>query len=175
MIFKNQKGGDEKMEKWNLKEKNSIIRKRQGKKKFYIAGPLKFESTRMYLDQIENLVLELDFNTWTPYKDAGILTNKDLKNPEKVKKVLEQDIVAFQECDGAIFLLDGYHTGTIFELGYAYYFARNIRPEFILIGIYTTIRGQETLDSMVRFAFQDVKRGYLVTSLQELKKILLLL
>jgi nucleoside 2-deoxyribosyltransferase len=138
--------------------------------KFYIAGPLKFESTRKYLDAIEETARKSGFATWSPYKDAGILTNEDLKDPEKVKTVLEKDIEAFHECDGAIFLLDGYHVGTIFELGYAYYFAKNIKRDFILIGVYTTVRGKENLDSMIKFCFQD--KGTVVTSLSELEELL---
>ncbi len=138
--------------------------------KFYIAGPLKFESTRTYLDKIEEIVARNGFATWSPYKDAGILSSEDLKRPEKVKAVLEKDIAAFHECDGAIFLLDGYHVGTMFELGYAYYLARNIRKDFILIGIYTTVRGKESLDSMIKFCFQDV--GLVVTSLSEVEEYL---
>jgi nucleoside 2-deoxyribosyltransferase len=138
--------------------------------KFYIAGPLKFESTRIYLDKIEEILIKNGFGAWSPYKDAGILTGEDLKNPEKVKAVLEKDIIAFHECDGAIFLLDGYYVGTIFELGYAYYLAKNVRKSFILIGVYTTVRGKETLDSMIKFCFEDV--GLIVTSLSELEEYL---
>jgi len=138
--------------------------------KFYIAGPLKFESARIYLDQIENILRKNGFDIWSPYKDAGILSNEDLKDVNKVKKVLERDIIAFHECDGAIFFLDGYHTGTIFELGYAYYFARNVKKDFILIGIYTTVRGKHSLDSMIKFCFED--KGVIVTSLSELEKVI---
>lgn len=138
--------------------------------KFYIAGPLKFESTRIYLDKIEEIVKRYGFDTWSPYKNAGILSREDLKNPQKVKEVLEKDILAFEECDGAIFLLDGEHTGTIFELGYAYSIAKNKRKDFPLIGVYTTVRGKESLDSMIRFCLEE--KGLVVTSLSELEKFL---
>jgi len=139
--------------------------------KFYIAGPLKFESTRMYLDKIEETLTRSGFSTWSPYKDAGILSNEDLKSPEKIKATLEKDIIAFRDCDGAIFLLDGYHIGTIFELGYAYCLAKNTKKDFILVGIYTTVRGKETLDSMIKFCFEDT--GSIVTSLSELEELLI--
>jgi nucleoside 2-deoxyribosyltransferase len=138
--------------------------------KFYLAGALKFESVRTYLEKIENILNKKGIAIWSPYKDAGILTNKDLKNPQKVKEVLEKDIVAFHECDGAIFLLDGYHVGTIFELGYAYYLAKNVKKDFILIGIYTTVRGKNSLDSMIKFCFED--KGIIITSLAELEEII---
>jgi len=138
---------------------------------FYVAGPLKYESTRTYLDKIEEVLLRNGFSTWSPYKDAGILSNEDLKNPEKIKTVLEKDIAAFKDCNGAIFFLDGYHVGTIFELGYAYYLTKNAKKDFILIGLYTTIRGVENLDSMIKFCFEDT--GSIVTSLSELEDLLL--
>jgi len=135
--------------------------------RFYIAGPLKFESSRMFLDKIEEIVRKYGFDTWSPYKDAGLLSDKDLRDPQRVKEVLEKDIQAFDECDGAIFFLDGEHSGTIFELGYAYYIARK-KSDFPLIGVYTTIRGVEALDSMIRFCFE---KGRIVTSLSELEKV----
>lgn len=139
-------------------------------KKFYIAGALKYESTRRYLDEIEKIVKDCGYATWSPYKDAGILSNEDLKNPKKVREVLEKDVIAVHECDGAIFLIDGYYTGTIFELGYVYYYARNVKTDFILIGLYTTIRGKSTMDSMIKFCFED--RGIILSSLEELEKYL---
>ena len=141
------------------------------KKKFYIAGALKYESTRKYLDEIERTTKECGFETWSPYKDAGILSNEDLKDPQKVKEVLEKDVIAVHECDGAIFLIDGYYTGTIFELGYVYYYTRNVNKDFILIGLYTTVRGKATMDSMIKFCFED--RGVVLSSLDELKEYLL--
>ena len=139
--------------------------------KFFIAGPLKFESTRFYLDRIEEIARKNGFQTWSPYRDAGILSEEDLKNPQKIKEVLEKDIIAFDECNGAIFLLDGEHIGTIFELGYAYYIARNKRKDFLLIGVFSNIRGKEALDSMVKFCFEE--KGVIVSSLSELENFLI--
>jgi 7-cyano-7-deazaguanine reductase len=83
---------------------------------------------------------------------------------------LEKDIIALDKCDGAIFLLDGEHTGTILELGYAYYIAKNKSEGYPLIGVYTSIRGKESLDSMVKFCLEE--KGVVVTSLSELEKYL---
>ena len=140
--------------------------------KIYIAGPLKFETTRIILDEIEKLCQDNGFDTWSPYKDAGLLSNDDLDNPKILGKVLDLDIRAFHECSGAIFLLDGLHSGTLFELGYAYYIARNISPNFLLIGLYTSIRKEKGLDSMVKFAFKSLSNAYIVFSLKELASLL---
>ena len=119
------------------------IRKQRSTFKFYVAGALKFGSIRIYLDKIENILYKNGFATWSPYKDADVLSNEDLKDATKVKETSEKDIVAFHECDGAIFLLDGYHIGTAFELGYAYYLARNIKKTLSLLVFILPLEGKK--------------------------------
>jgi hypothetical protein len=136
-------------------------------RKVYVAGPLQFQSSRVYLERIEAILKRNGFDTWSPYKDSGFLTADDLSRPEVVARVLGANIAAFEECVGAVFLLDGCSTGTIFELGYAYCLAKNTRRDFVLIGLYSSLRGSEGLDPMVAYALGDV--GIVVTSLADLE------
>jgi hypothetical protein len=139
----------------------------------YIASPLKFESNHAYLTQIESIARECGFECWMPHKDAGLLSDEDLRDAGRVRvrSVLLKDLDAFRICSGAVFVLDGCPAGTLMEAGYACHLKRSLRREFLLVGIYSSLRGLHGLDPMVQFCFQEF--GELVTSLAELRGALL--
>jgi hypothetical protein len=138
--------------------------------KLYIAGPLRFESNRSYLSAIEQVVLRSGFKTWMPHRDAGFLSEENLRMPQTLQGILGKDIAAFHECCGAVFLLDNHSAGTILEFGYAYCLKKEIRKDFIIVGLYSSMRGLSGLDPLLRYCLDDA--GFIATSLEDLHQIL---
>src|SRR3989344_6041306 len=108
--------------------------------KIYIAGKLRTESEKEFLEKIAELCEELGFETFLPHRDVGLAENID-----DVEKIFRGDILeGFKECKLVIALLDGLHigTGTAWELGYAY--ARGIP----IIGLKTDESIEDALEYM---------------------------
>ena len=138
-------------------------------RKFYLAGPLRFESNRLYLERVDAVFRSHGYETWLPHRDAGFITASQACDPELIAQVLRRNLAAFDDCDGVLFLLDGYQTGTILELGYALSLKRQHRVDLLLIGLYSDLRSTSSLDPMVAFCFEP---GNIVGSLLELEELI---
>lgn len=106
--------------------------------KVYIAGKLRSEEERDFLEKVESLCVKLGLETFLPHRDVGLA--KDIGD---VEKIFEGDIInGFKNCDLVVAVLDGLHVGagTAWELGYAY--AKGIPA----IGIKTDESVEEALE-----------------------------
>ena len=109
-------------------------------KTVYVAGPLFDEGERWWIEQIEQTITEIGFNTFQPHRD----------NPEKtsetVQTIFENKRDAIRTSDLVVANLNGITTddGTAWELGYA---AALQKPA---IGIFT--------DWRKRFEGEEVER-----------------
>lgn len=84
--------------------------------KIYLAGPLCSEESREFLEKIDKICKELGFETFLPYRDAGLY-----KNEEDIKKISKKDLEEIYKCDIMIGVLNGIcvGAGTAWEMGYA--------------------------------------------------------
>lgn len=86
--------------------------------KVYIAGKLRTELEKEFLEKIATLCEELGFETFLPHRDVGLAHSiKD------VPRIFREDILeGFRNIDLVIAYLNGLHVGagTAWELGYAY-------------------------------------------------------
>jgi nucleoside 2-deoxyribosyltransferase len=86
--------------------------------KIYIAGKVRTEGEREFLERVDELCKDLGFETFLPHRDVGLAIGI-----EDVDKIFEGDIKkGFSGADLIIAVLDGLHVGagTAWELGYAY-------------------------------------------------------
>src|SRR3989344_2388129 len=86
--------------------------------KIYIAGKLRTESEKEFLEKIAELCEELGFETFLPHRDVGLA--EDIND---VEKIFRGDIIeGFKNVDLVVADLNGLHVGagTAWELGYAY-------------------------------------------------------
>jgi len=86
--------------------------------KVYIAGKIRTESEREFLEEVEKLCDEKGFETFLPHRDVGLADGI-----EDVEKIFEGDIKnGFENVGLVVAVLDGLHVGagTAWELGYAY-------------------------------------------------------
>ena len=127
--------------------------------RIYIAGKIRSESEREFLEKIDKLCKSLGFETFLPHRDVGLS-----KNMKDVKKIFEGDIKkGFKNVKLIVAVLDGLHVGagTAWELGYAY--ARGIPA----IGIKTDEPIEDALEYLSAILIGSME---IVTSLNELEK-----
>jgi len=127
--------------------------------RIYIAGKIRSESEREFLEEIDKLCKSLGFETFLPHRDVGFA--KSIKN---VKKIFEGDIKkGFKNVNLVVAVLDGLHVGagTAWELGYAY--AKRIPA----IGIKTDESVEDALEYLSAILIGSME---IVTSLNELEK-----
>ena len=130
--------------------------------KIYIAGKLRSEIEREFLEKVDSVCKDLGFETFLPHRDIGLA-----KSMKDVKKIFKGDIQeGFKNIDLVIADLNGLHVGagTSWELGYAY--AKKIP----CIGIKTDESIENALDSLsaILIASMDI-----VNSLDKLKEKLI--
>ena len=127
--------------------------------KVYIAGKIRSEIERKYLERIDSLCSSLGFKTFLPHRDVGLV--KDMKD---IKRIFEGDIIeGFKGCNLVVACLEGLHigAGTAWELGYAY--AKGIPA----IGIKTDESVEEALEELSAIIIGSMK---IVESFEALEK-----
>lgn len=130
--------------------------------KIYIAGKIRSESEREFLEEVDKICKETGFKTFLPHRDVGLA-----KGIKDVEKIFEGDIKkGFKDVDLVVAVLDGLHigAGTAWELGYAY--AKGIPA----IGIKTDETAEEALEYLSAILIGSME---IVGSLDELKKRLI--
>lgn len=85
--------------------------------KIYIAGPLCEKENRQFLEEIDKICKEFGFETFLPYRDAGLYEG----NEDKIKEISNKDLKEIHKCDLMIGILNGIcvGAGTAWEMGYA--------------------------------------------------------
>ena len=124
--------------------------------KIYLGGDLRVEAIRNYLELIDSLVVQKEHSSFLPHRDVpiphrngrekGLLRKKEYQ--EFGKFVFNEDLQALQECDAAIFVLEGLCWSTTLDLGYTYAFKQLINPQLKIIGLFTDPKKEEGLDIM---------------------------
>lgn len=139
--------------------------------KIYVSGDLRSQPIRRYIDKVAALLEKKGHNCYVPHRDVSILGNT---GPEKGllgfgqhesfgELVLKEDLRLLEECEGAVFILDGLCWGTSVELGYALSLKNLMKRKIRIIGIFTDPRGIDFLDIVRRNACDIV-----VTSVDDL-------
>ncbi len=126
--------------------------------KIYIAGKLRDDSEREFLEKIDLLCKSLGFKTFLPHRDVGLANGI-----EDVDRIFKGDIIdGFKDIDLLIAILDGLHVGagTSWEMGYAY--AKKIP----VIGIKTDEPVSEALEYLSAILIGSAE---IVSSLEELE------
>ncbi len=127
--------------------------------KIYIAGKIRSENEREFLEEIDKLCRKLGFDTFLPHRDVGLA-----KGIRDVKKIFEGDIAqGFKDVELVVAVLDGLHVGagTAWELGYAY--AKGIKA----IGIKTDESVEDGLEYLSAILIGSME---IVSSMDELEK-----
>lgn len=127
--------------------------------KVYIAGKIRTESERIYLEKVDELCQSMGLETFLPHRDVGLA-----KSIKDVPQVFQGDIInGFKDCNLLIAILDGLHVGagTAWELGYAY--ALKIPS----IGLKTDEPVEDALEYLSAILIGSMP---IVSSLDELKK-----
>src|SRR3989344_4118182 len=130
--------------------------------KLYIAGKIRSEAEREFLEQIDALCTSLGFQTFLPHRDVGLATGM-----KDVQRIFKGDIEqGFKDIQLVVAVLDGFHVGagTAWELGYAY--AKGIPT----IGIKTDQPVEQALEYLSAIILASTPT---VTSLEQLKEKLL--
>ncbi len=126
--------------------------------KVYIAGKIRKESEREFLEKIEKLCRSLNLETFLPHRDVGLA-----RSTEDAEKIFDGDIrKGFHDADLVVALLDGFHVGagTAWELGYAY--AKGIPA----IGIKTDESVEDALEYLSAILVASMP---IVSSIEELR------
>ncbi|MBA4810675.1 MAG: nucleoside 2-deoxyribosyltransferase [Acidimicrobiales bacterium] len=129
------------------------IMKGMNPKTVYVAGPLFDEGERWWIEQIEQTIIEMGFDTFLPHRD-----NPE-KTPETVQLIFENNRNAIQDSDLVVANLNGITTddGTAWELGYA---AALGKPA---IGVFTDWRsrfeGEELVNLMISRSLNQTVRS----------------
>lgn len=142
--------------------------------KIYVTGDLRSEPIRGYIDKLASLLARKGHRCLVPHRDVPIPGNA---GPERGllrrgqhktlgEFVLEEDLRLLEQCEVAVFVLDGLCWGTSVELGYALALKNRENQKLQIVGIYTDPRGIEWLDVIRHSACDTV-----VTSLNEVAKL----
>jgi len=129
------------------------------KNKIYIAGKLRTESERKFLEKIDFICKEMGFETFLPHREIGLADSM-----KDVDRIFKGDIIrGFKDCNLIIAILNGLHVGagTAWELGYAY--AKGIKS----IGIKTDESVEAGLEYLSAIIIGSTK---IVGSIEELIK-----
>ena len=142
--------------------------------KIYVAGDLRSEPIRRYIDKLAYLLTEKGHRCLVPHRDVpipgnigpqrGLLRRGQHKTLGRL--VLEEDLRLLKECEAAVFVLDGLCWGTSVELGYALALKNRKGQKLQIVGVYTDPRGIDWLD-MIRHNACDT----VVTSLNEVAEL----
>ena len=127
-------------------------------KKVYIAGPLCEESSRKFLEQIDEICKELRFDTFLPHRDAGLYSGDE----NKINNISQKDLQELHKCDILIGVLNGIclGAGTCWEMGYAQALNKKV------IGLKTD---REIKDSISDISVIIAGCTNILTSLEDLK------
>lgn len=87
-----------------------FIKKEVGKKLCYLAGPFFSMGERWLIEQFRTSLLGIGLAVFSPYHDVGL---------GSASEVVVPDIEGIHKCDVMIAIVNGFDTGTIFEIGYA--------------------------------------------------------
>lgn len=125
--------------------------------KVYIAGPLCTEENRAFLERIDSICKEFEFETFLPHRDAGLF-----KNIKDVKRISKKDLEELHKCDILVGVLDGIYVGagTAWEMGSAQALGKKV------IGLKTDRKVNESISEISTIIVGAVK---IVESLEELK------
>ncbi|MAG10934.1 nucleoside 2-deoxyribosyltransferase [Candidatus Pacearchaeota archaeon] len=126
--------------------------------KVYLAGPLCTEENREFLEKLDKLCKEFEFETFLPHRDAGLF--KDIKDVPEISK---KDVEELHECDVLIGVLDGIcvGAGTAWEIGYFQALGKKV------IGLKTDRKVSESISDISAVIAGQVK---IVESLEELSE-----
>lgn len=130
--------------------------------KIYVAGKIREEHERAFLEKIDALCTEIGYETFLPHRDVGLA-----KTVSDVHSIFEGDIKkGFDDVDLVVASLEGLHVGagTAWELGYAY--AQGIP----VIGIKMDEPVSEALEYLSAIIIASTK---IVTSFEALKEELI--
>ena len=132
------------------------------KKRIYIAGKLRSDEEREFLEEVTKLCENLGFETFLPHRDVGLA-----KGIKDIKRIFHGDIIeGFKDIDLIVADLNGLHigAGTSWELGYAY--ANGIPA----VGIKTDEPIPDAIDTLSVILMGSMK---IFPSLEDLKKELI--
>ena len=120
--------------------------------RIYVAGNLAVEAMRRQMEGMTFEFERLGAQVFLPHRDAGIIREEDFQGFEArknaFKSIFEHDIDELESADYLVCLLDGLSFGTSLELGYAYALKKNEKRGLKVIGLYTDLRGPDSLDLM---------------------------
>jgi len=141
------------------------------KPRVYVAGDLITEAVRQQMQEITAELERQGFEVFLPGRDAGLLREENLHGVETRKElfkpIFERDIVEIEKADYYICILDGLCFGTSLELGYAYAVKKLLKPSLKIVGIYTDLRGTDSLDLMRTYACDMI-----YTSMRDLPRLI---
>ena len=131
----------------------------KNQKKIYIAGPLGEQENRKFLEEIDKLCVELDFDTFLPHRDAGLYDGDE----SKIKNISERDLQEIKICDLMIGVLNGIYigAGTAWEIGYAQAIGKKV------IGLKTDRKLKDSISDISVIMAGQVQ---IVESIDELEK-----
>lgn len=88
------------------------------KKIIYIAGPLYNSGERYYLECIDDICRECEFETYLPHRDSGLAP----ANGSVTEPFFRGDVEALERADLVVAILNGadVDSGTAWEMGFAY-------------------------------------------------------
>ena len=126
--------------------------------KIYVSGDLRSEPVRRYIEEIASLLEAKGHCCHVPHRDVVIPGNvgseRGLLRRGQHKSfghfILQEDIRLLEECEGAVFVLDGLCWGTSVELGYALCLRNRGNHEIHIVGVFTDPRGIDSLDVIRR-------------------------
>ena len=127
--------------------------------KIYLAGKIRNESERGFLEELDKLCKEEGFETFLPHRDVGLASGMN-----DVSRIFEGDIKkGFKNIDLIVAVLDGLHVGagTAWELGYAY--AKGIPA----VGMKTDESAEDALEYLSAILIGSME---IVGSLDELRE-----
>jgi nucleoside 2-deoxyribosyltransferase len=103
---------------------------------------------------MEEIASELEsakFRVFLPHRDAGLVAENEVRGLAARKKtftkVFSRDLAELEKATCLVCLLDGLSFGTSLELGYACAL-RKSRKHMRVVGLYTDLRGLDSLDLM---------------------------
>ena len=124
--------------------------------KIYIAGDLRSEPIRKYINDLVSILESKGHVCYNPFRDVQIPgkegPEKGLLSGNQYKKygkyILKEDLRFIHKCEVFIFILDGLCWGTSVELGYVFSLKKNKigKQNIQIIGIFTDPRGIDNLD-----------------------------
>ena len=94
------------------------------RKRIYLAAPFFTTSERWLVHELHQILEEFESDVFSPYHDVGVINENNFI--DEAAKIATKDLEGLKECDVVLAVVNQIDAGTLFEIGYATSFGKQV-------------------------------------------------